>query len=125
MQKASLKEAVFKSAKALWQALPILAGVLLLVSLANTLIPKQAYAYLFFKNSLLDSFIGSAVGSVLAGSPITSYIIGGELLAQGISMTAVTAFIVAWVTVGIVQLPAEAMLLGKKFAITRNICAFV
>lgn len=125
MQKASFKQAVFKSAKALWQALPILAGIMLLVSLANTLIPKHAYTYLFFKNSLLDSFIGSAVGSVLAGSPITSYIIGGELLAQGISMTAVTAFIVAWVTVGIVQLPSEAMLLGKKFAITRNICAFV
>ena len=73
----------------------------------------------------MDSFIGSAVGSILAGNPITSYIIGGELLVQGISLTAVTAFIVAWGTVGIVQLPAESMLLGKRLAITRNIAAFV
>ena len=118
-------QAVFKAAKAIWRSFPILLGAMLLVSLANTLIPKEAYSYLFFKNALLDSFIGSAVGSIMAGTPITSYIIGGELLAQGISITAVTAFLVAWVTVGIVQLPAESILLGKKFAITRNITAFV
>jgi len=119
------KQAVFKAAKAIWRSFPILLGAMLLVALANTLIPKAAYGYLFFKNAILDSFIGSAVGSVLAGNPITSYIIGGELLAQGISMTAVTAFLVAWVTVGIVQLPAESILLGKRFAITRNIAAFL
>ena len=119
------KQAVFKAAKAIWRSFPILLGAMMLVALANTLIPKEAYSYLFFKNALLDSFIGSAIGSILAGNPITSYIIGGELLTQGISMTAVTAFIVAWVTVGMIQLPAESILLGKRFAITRNIAAFV
>ena len=73
----------------------------------------------------MDSFIGSALGSILAGHPITSYIIGGELLEQGISLIAVTAFLVTWVTVGLVQLPVESALLGKKFAITRNITAFL
>ncbi len=38
---------------------------------------------------------------------------------------AVTAFILAWVSVGIVQLPMESALFGKKFAITRNIVSFV
>jgi hypothetical protein len=54
-----------------------------------------------------------------------SYIIGGELLKQGISLIAVTAFIVAWVTVGFIQLPAESMILGKKFAFVRNILSFI
>ncbi|KYK24433.1 hypothetical protein AYK26_06705 [Euryarchaeota archaeon SM23-78] len=120
-----LKHAIKKSAKAMYKALPILLGVILLISLANTLIPKSIYSSLFSKNIFLDSIIGSALGSILAGNPITSYILGGEFLNQGISLVAVTAFIVAWVTVGIVQLPAEIMLLGKKFAITRNITAFV
>ncbi len=118
------KEAVVKSAKGLWNSVPIIAGVVLLVGLVNTLIPKNYYALVFTRNWLADSFIGSAVGSILAGSPITSYILGGELLNQGIGWIAVTAFIVAWVTVGIVQLPAESVLLGKKFAITRNIVSF-
>ena len=68
---------------------------------------------------------GSTVGSISAGNPITSYIIGGELLKEGISLFAVTAFITAWVTVGIIQLPAEASILGKRFALARNILSFI
>ncbi|MBN2459250.1 hypothetical protein JXB28_03110 [Candidatus Woesearchaeota archaeon] len=120
-----LKQAIAKSAKAMYHALPVLIGVLLLLSLASALIPKSIYSSLFSKNIFLDSIIGSGLGSILAGNPITSYIIGGEFLKQGISLAAVTAFIVAWVTVGLVHLPAEIMLLGKKFAITRNLTAFV
>lgn len=120
-----IKQSVKKAGKALWRSTPILVGVVLLVSLANTLIPKTAYTALFSKVAVLDSLIGSAVGSILAGNPVTSYVLGGEMLAQGVSLVAVTAFLVSWVTVGIVQLPAEAMLLGKKFAITRNITAFL
>ncbi len=120
-----LKQAITKSAKAMYRSLPVIAAVILLVSLVNGVLPKTVYSALFFKNMLLDSFIGSLIGSILAGNPITSYIIGGELLKQGISLVAVTAFLVAWVTVGVVQLPAEAVLLGKRFAITRNITAFL
>jgi len=120
-----LKEALIKSAKSLYQTLPILIGAILLVSLANALIPKTVYSTMFRNNLFLDPFIGSAIGSILAGSPITSYIIGGELLKQGISLVAVTAFLVAWVTVGMVQLPAESVMLGKKFAVVRNITAFL
>jgi len=118
-----MKTSLKKTLKALWNSVPILLGVILLISLINTIIPPSAYNYLF-KNNYMDPIIGSFLGSILAGNPITSYIIGGELLSQGISLLAVTSFIVAWVTVGIVTLPAESMLLGKKFSIKRNILAF-
>ena len=120
-----LVSAARKAAKGLYKALPILLGVILLISLVNTLIPKNIYSSLFSQNIILDSAIGSALGSIFAGNPITSYVLGGEFLKQGVSLVAVTAFIVAWVTVGIVQLPAEITLLGRKFAIARNITAFV
>lgn len=118
------KEAFFKTTRAFRKSLPILISVLMLLALADTLIPKQAYRLIFTGNELLDPLIGAAVGSISAGNPITSYIIGGELRQQGISMLAVTAFIVAWVTVGIIQLPAEALMLGKRFAIVRNAVSF-
>lgn len=120
-----MKEAVTKAAKGLWKAFPMILGTVLLVSLISTIIPKSLYAIFFSKKIFLDPVIGSIVGSVSAGSPITSYIFGGELLSQGISLLAVTAFLVAWVTVGIIQLPAESTILGKKFAILRNITAFI
>jgi uncharacterized membrane protein YraQ (UPF0718 family) len=120
-----LREAIRKAGNALYKSLPIIIGIILLVSLANVLIPKSFYTILFRSSYILDPLIGSGIGSILAGSPISSYVLGGELLTQGISLIAVTAFLVAWVSVGIVQLPAEAMLLGKKFAITRNVLSFV
>lgn len=121
----SIKNAIGKALKALWKVFPLILGTILLVSLISTIIPKSFYALVFSKNIILDSLIGSLIGSISIGTPITSYIFGGELLNQGISLIAVTAFLVAWVTVGIIQLPAEAAILGKKFAFLRNFAAFI
>jgi uncharacterized membrane protein YraQ (UPF0718 family) len=120
-----MKKSIIKSAKSLWKSFPIILSTILLISLISTLIPKTFYTTIFTKNIFLDSFIGTLIGSIFAGNPITSYIFAGELLKQGIGLIAVTAFIVSWVTVGIVQLPAEATILGKKFALLRNLTAFI
>jgi len=119
------KESVAKSARMLWKVTPLIIGTILLVSLIIALIPQSFYLKVFQGNIILDPIIGSAIGSVSAGNPLVSYIIGGELLKQGISLIAVTAFIVAWVTVGFVQLPAESVILGKRFALLRNLLSFI
>jgi uncharacterized membrane protein YraQ (UPF0718 family) len=116
----TLIQAGLKSLKSFAKMLPIIVSTLLLVSLVTPLIPKSVYVSVFQKNVVLDSVIGSFFGSILAGNPMTSYILGGEFLKEGVSLVAVTAFLVAWVTVGFVQLPAEAMILGKRFAVLRN-----
>lgn len=113
-----------KSIKGIWNAFPLLVGIILLISLINNFIPNSLYTKILQNNIILDSLLGGILGSIFAGNPITSYIIAGELTKQGISLIAITTFIVTWITVGIVQLPAESILLGKKFAITRNISAF-
>jgi hypothetical protein len=45
-------------------------------------------------------------------------------LEEGVSLVAVTAFIMTWATVGIAMLPLEAKFLGKRFAFFRNIVNF-
>jgi uncharacterized membrane protein YraQ (UPF0718 family) len=115
-------KSVLKSMK---MSMPILVGVLLLVGLATASIPKDFFRKLFTGNMLFDPIKGAILGSVAAGNPLTSYLIGGELLQKGISMAAVIAFILSWVTVGLVQLPAESLMLGRKFAIVRNGISFV
>lgn len=124
MEKSKIIDSTKKAAKALWTSFPMIIGTVLLVSLISALVPKSFYLSIFSKNSITDSFIGSLIGSISAGSPITSYIFGGEMLANGIGLIAVTAFLVSWVTVGIIQFPAESAILGKKFAILRNVTAF-
>lgn len=110
--------------KNILKTLPIVFGMLFLVSIITNVVPKSFYHKLFNGNMFLDALIGDILGSFLMGNPITGYIIGNELLKSGISLVAVTTFLVAWVTVGIFQLPAEALFLGKRFAIFRNISAF-
>ena len=125
MKYKKFKQSVIKAAKGLWEAFPMILGTILLISLISVLVPKSFYVSVFSKNQFLDSLIGSGIGSISAGNPITSYIFGGEMLKQGIGLIAVTAFLVSWVTVGLIQLPAESAILGKKFAILRNISAFI
>jgi uncharacterized membrane protein YraQ (UPF0718 family) len=118
------QSAVRKAAKSFLSSLPVLLGVIGVIGLIKSLIPISSYSVLFGRHWFIDSVTGALLGSILAGNPITSYIIGGEMSKQGISFIAITSFIVAWVTVGVVQLPAEIMLLGKRFAITRTLVSF-
>src|SRR6056297_3382406 len=117
-------EAGRKAIKGLTNMLPVLIGVVLLVGLIKTVTPQSLYTGLFQQNQGLDSLIGATLGSFLTGNAATSYIIGGELMDKGIGLFPVTAFLVSWVTVGIVQLPAESVL-GKRFAIIRNVTSFI
>ena len=114
-----------KTIKELIMMTPILLGTLLLIGLSHALVPNSFYIRVFSRNGFLGSLIGAAIGSISAGNPVTSYILSGEAMKQGVGLLAVTAFIVSWVTVGLIQLPAEMMILGKKFAIIRNLSAFI
>ncbi|MCF8078812.1 MAG: hypothetical protein K9K88_05950 [Desulfobacterales bacterium] len=125
MQNHSLAGSLKKTSLTFFNLLPIIIGMLLLTSLAIILFPKQLTANLFGRNAALDALIGASVGSVASGHPLASYLLGGELLKGGVSIVAVTALIVSWVTVGIVQMPAEGMMLGLRFAVYRNATCFV
>ncbi len=104
---------------------PMILSIIGLIGLFEVFITKQMLSSLFTSNPIKDTVIGTFAGAIAVGQAMISYIIGGELLQQGISMYAVSAFILAWVTLGIVQLPAEAEVFGLKFTIYRNILAFV
>lgn len=120
-----IRTSLQKTVRTFGQALPVIVGMLLLTSLALTLFsPAQATRY-FGRNDFVDVLLGAALGSIAAGPPLASYLLGGELRAGGVSLLAVTALVVSWVTVGLVQLPAEALVLGRRFAIARNLVAFV
>ncbi len=123
--KQRLKSAGVSVLKSMKMSIPVLIGVILLISLVTNLVPKKTFSYLFRGKLITDVLTGGVIGSVAAGNPLTSYVIGGELLKQGISFAAVTAFILGWVTVGMVQLPAESLMLGKKFALVRNGLSFL
>jgi len=125
IDKALFKHTIRTSAKQFGTLLPVMAGVVMLMGLFSAFVPRNFLVSIFSGNRALDTLWGACFGSITAGNPINSYIIGHELLACGVSLLAVTAFIVAWVTVGLIQLPAEIAALGKRFALVRNAVSFV
>ena len=123
--KKKLLPAIKKSLKQFAGLLPVMMGVVLLIGLFKTFLTRELISGLFTGNSITDTFLGSCLGSILVGNPINSYVIGKELLDRGVTLFGVTAFMTAWVTVGIVHLPLEMTALGKSFTLKRNLLAFV
>ena len=121
----ALGNAVRRSANQWAVMLPLLGGVILLTGLLNVFASKVLLSSVFSGHPVWDTLYGACLGSILAGNPINSYVIGGTLLDRGVSLFAVTAFILAWVSVGLVQLPAEIAALGRRFALLRNALSFI
>ena len=125
VDRSALVQTLKSSTRQFVNLVPIFMAVILSIGLFTTFISEEILSSIFSGNPALDTLWGALFGSILAGNPINSYVIGGELLEYGVSLFAVSAFITAWVTVGLVQLPAEIASFGKKFALVRNAVAFV
>ncbi|MDY7037730.1 MAG: hypothetical protein SV375_16400 [Thermodesulfobacteriota bacterium] len=115
----------YKGFRSFGTALPIILGTILILGLFRTFVSKEMLLSVFTGNTFQSTIIGALIGSVSTGNPVTSYIIGGELIKEHVNLIAITSFIVTWVTVGIIQLPAEVEILGRRFAFARNIMSFI
>ena len=125
MDYPTFMQAFYKSLKGFALNLPMLISVILLSGLFEVFITPEMLTSLFSGQAFYDSLIGTVSGGVSVGQPFISYLIGGELLKSGMSYYAVTAFLLSWVTLGVVQLPYEYSLFGGRFTLTRNLLAFI
>ena len=105
--------------------LPNILAVVLLSGFFIEFVPLAQISEFLGGGLLADGLVGAGIGSISIGNPLISYVLGGELLDQGVSLLAVTALLVSWVTVGSTQLPAEIQTFGVRFALLRNGVSFV
>jgi hypothetical protein len=105
------------------QNISIILSVLLLVSIIqNTNIKKL---FILLKDDFFSVIISDLLWSILAGNPINSYLIIGELWNFEQNIIVATTFLISWITVGFIQMPAEIYFFWKKFTIIRNFISFV
>ena len=114
-----------KTLRMLIRVLPNIFAVVLLSGLIMEFVPMNRLSEFLGGGILTDGFVGAGIGSISIGNPLVSYVLGGELLDQGVSLVAVTALLVSWVTVGSIQLPAEIQTFGARFALLRNGLSFL
>lgn len=130
MEGASLRgakwhDALRKAARQFFGIIPVLAGVILLVGLFHGFMPRNLLLTVFSGNAIQDTLWGACIGSILAGNPVNSYVIGETLLKIGVSLFGVTALMLSWINVGLIQLPVEISAFGVRFALLRNTAAFI
>ena len=101
---AALLPALKRSGMQIVNLLPIFVGVVLLIGLFNAFISKDLLSSIFSGNALLDTLFGTGLGSILAGNPLNSYVIGGEMLEQGVSLFAIMISYFGWVYVALLTL---------------------
>ena len=118
------REALRKAARQLVGMLPLLIGIILLVGLFHGFLPRNFLLSVFSGDMLQDTLLGALIGSVLGGNPVNSYVIGESLLKIGISLFGITALMLTWVSVWLMQLPVEMAALGTRFALVRTLAAF-
>lgn len=123
--KIKLRAAFKQTFKTFFMISPMLLAVIGLIGLFKTFVTPEMLHTLFNGSALHDMLMGVGLGGVSVGQPFLSYIIGGELLDEGASFYGVTAFILAFVTLGVVQLPMEFGVFGFRFALLRNLMSLL
>jgi hypothetical protein len=122
-----MKQKIIKSLKqtliGLWINLPIVFWILIFVVLLKHYVSIDLLSKI--QNNFLSIFLFSIFGGISAGNPVNSYLIAWEFGNISDNIIVISAFLISWVTVWFVQIPAESYFFWKKFAIFRNILAFI
>jgi uncharacterized membrane protein YraQ (UPF0718 family) len=114
------------SGQALLKMAPLLLGVFGLIGLFEVFVPPELIKQWMGEGTGFAALlVGGLVGAVAIGPPVAAFPIAGSFLQAGAWPPAVAAFIVSWVSVGVISLPVEAHVFGWRFALSRNAITFV
>ncbi len=106
--------------------LPMILAIFLLIGLFDVFVPKEVVSSVVGGGRGIISVILSVfVGAVMMGPVATSYPLGAMLLCKGAAVSAVAAFLYSWVMLGITVVPFEISVFGSRFALVRNVFAFI
>jgi len=124
-QQPTIKKAFVGSIRSFISILPMMFAIIGLVAIFQTYITSEMISKLFGYSNFTDIISGTIIGAIANGQGSISFIIADGLKQQGVSLEALSTFTLAWVTLGFVQLPAEASAFGIKFTVIRNLLAFL
>lgn len=110
----------------LWRMAPLLLAIFGLIGLFQEFVPTTMIeAWLGPEHRLLSLLVGGLVGAVSIGPPVAAFPLAGSFIDSGAWPPAAAAFIVSWVSVGVLTLPVEAHVFGWRFTLWRNAITFV
>ena len=120
----NIKKTFFQTFNWFKELIPMLFWIIVIVAML-----KQVWVFenlaKYINNDFVWVILADVFGSISVGNTINSYIIADSFWSVSHYILVITAFLISWVTVWIIQIPAESYFFGKRFTITRNIISFV
>jgi uncharacterized membrane protein YraQ (UPF0718 family) len=124
--KQRTKEALRATFKILYTILPVLIFVFILMGLIHAYVSRETIAAVLGKQTgVRGIFYAELVGSVALFLPPAVFPFGGYLRDNGAAYGPIAGFVFTAILIGVTTLPLEFKLLGKRFAIARNILTFI
>lgn len=109
----------------LLQILPLLIFAFILAGMIQVLIPKEIIgSWVGTESGFRGILIGTLLGGVMPGGPMTSLPVAAGLLRMGASVGTMVAFITGWSLLAFARMPLEIGILGWKFTLIRLACVF-
>jgi len=107
------------------QIIPLLIFAFIIAGMIQTLLPQEMISrWIGVESGFRGLLIGSAIGGLMPGGPMTSLPIAAGLLRLGASIGTMVAFLTGWSLLAVSRLPLEIGLMGWKFALIRLACVF-
>ena len=109
----------------LLQILPLLIFAFIVAGMMQTLIPRELISkWIGAESGFRGILIGSVLGGLMPGGPVTSLPVAAGLLRVGASVGTMVAFLTGWSLLAFSRLPMEIGIMGWKFTLIRLACVF-
>jgi len=119
------RAALIKGLRMFLGIVPILLGVLALVSVILAAVTPEMMERLLSGKGLLPFFTALSIGSVALIPGFIAYPLAGVLRQHGASNAVLAAFITSLMMVGVLTLPIEARFFGWPVSLLRNALALI
>lgn len=126
MDREKAKQSLKMSAKAFMRIIPAILTITLIIGLTlGFLTSEDISGFIGDQSGIGGVLLIGALGALLYIPALIAFPLGGSLLDNGASVTAVAAFITTLTMVGTITLPIEIKELGKRMALLRNGLSFI
>ena len=120
------KLALIKAWKSFENILPQLLSILVIIGLVLAILSPQTISLLMGTGTgIWGVLVASVLGSITLIPGFVAFPLAAALLNNGAGYMQIAAFVSTLMMVGIVTLPLEMTVLGKRAAVIRNVSAFV
>lgn len=118
-----------KALKIAWKSfvriLPMMLTIIGLIGLMLTFISPETIKFVFSNQHWWSTSLAALLGSIMLMPAFIAFPLAASLLREGAGLMPIAAFVTTLTMVGIVSVPMEISIFGKRYTFLRNVLSFV